>query len=583
MKHSLNTFKPAAAANTAAGSLSRPATFCNPINLPYRFALEDYQFRGKQYGREAADPYIVSRDGEYWLFLSKSGGYFHSTDLIHWDLIIPENFPVEDYAPSVTVVNGKWILMASNGCALYATDDPHTGKWEKLRDFEKMADPDLFTDDDGRVYVYWGSSPDQPIYGQELDAANNFEPIGEPTVLIAAINPTEHGWEGRNLICKTGSRIDLPPWMEGSTMLKHGGHYYLQYSAPGTEDREYADGIVVADHPLGPYTYTDYSPAVWKPGGFIGSAGHGSSFYAKDGVCWRVVTMVVGVNFDFERRIGLFPVKFISNGDGTADQYWCNTYLSDYPQLFPGTTATPGDNNLAGWMLVSLNKKCTASSVLDEVKYPASNAFDEQVETSWAAATGNPGEWIAVDLGKVCRVDALQINFADINAKLFGPLNDAYRYTVEVSDDGENWQILVDKSTNTQDAPHDYIQLDAPIMTRHLRLTAVHTPEGMVFSVSGFRVFGSGLSAKPSEVSCVKAERCEDRRMLHASWEPVENADFYIVRYGVKADRLNLHWQVYNCTEMTVFGLNTDSEYFVAVDAVNDSGYTLGTQVVPAK
>ena len=32
--------------------------------------------------REAADPTMVVYKGEYYLFASKSGGYFHSTDLI---------------------------------------------------------------------------------------------------------------------------------------------------------------------------------------------------------------------------------------------------------------------------------------------------------------------------------------------------------------------------------------------------------------------------------------------------------------------------------------------------------------------
>ncbi len=56
-------------------------TICNPINLSYRFSLD------KPSRREAADPTMVVYKNEYYLFASKSGGYFHSTDLIHWDLI----------------------------------------------------------------------------------------------------------------------------------------------------------------------------------------------------------------------------------------------------------------------------------------------------------------------------------------------------------------------------------------------------------------------------------------------------------------------------------------------------------------
>lgn len=50
-------------------------TFCNPINLPYRYALDGSY-------REAADPSLINYEGEYYLFASKCGAYFHSTDLL---------------------------------------------------------------------------------------------------------------------------------------------------------------------------------------------------------------------------------------------------------------------------------------------------------------------------------------------------------------------------------------------------------------------------------------------------------------------------------------------------------------------
>ena len=38
-------------------------------------------------------------------------------------------------------------------------------------------------------------------------------------------------------------------------MTKHGGRYYLQYGAPGTEFNVYANGTYVSDKPLGPFKY----------------------------------------------------------------------------------------------------------------------------------------------------------------------------------------------------------------------------------------------------------------------------------------------------------------------------------------
>ena len=61
----------------------------------------------------------------------------------------------------------------------------------------------------------------------------------------------------------------ITPFIEGAWMTKHGGHYYLQYGAPGTEYNVYADGTYVGDDPLGPFTYAPYNPVAYKPGGFV--------------------------------------------------------------------------------------------------------------------------------------------------------------------------------------------------------------------------------------------------------------------------------------------------------------------------
>ncbi len=52
------------------------STFCNPLNLNYRF-MTDLPSR-----REAADPVILLFKDQYYLFASKSGGYWFSNDLL---------------------------------------------------------------------------------------------------------------------------------------------------------------------------------------------------------------------------------------------------------------------------------------------------------------------------------------------------------------------------------------------------------------------------------------------------------------------------------------------------------------------
>jgi len=558
----------------------RPLTFCNPLDLPYRFTTKDSHYSKGVSCRESADATMVAYKGEYWLFASKVGGYWHSKDMLNWDLIEPTGFPIEDYAPTVLVVGGKWILAISAGSALYMSENPATGKWIKLRDFARYSDPALFLDDDGRVYLYWGSSSDQWMQGCELDPGNNFEPIGTAQSLIPGANPFLHGWEAMDPTMTDDELKNSQAWTEGVWMNKHNGNYYLQYAVPASEVRGYADGVYVSENPLGPFRYVPYNPVSYKPTGFIGAAGHGSTYQDNGGRYWHIATMVVGVGYMWDRRLGLFPSGYLPNGSD-PDQLVCNTYLGDYPQLAPGLAKDPLTDNTVGWMLVSLKKKATASSNLDDQHTP-NRAFDEDVSTSWAAATANSGEWLQVDLGKLCRIDAIQFNFADIKSTAYGRLNnDTYQYMLDISDDGKTWQPCVDRRSNERDAPHEYIQLDKPVTARYARLTNYHTPAGAVFSVSGLRIFGSGMGKAPEKVTGITAARQKNRRFMDVSWQASPSADFYIVRYGIKPDRLTLNYQVYSSNSVTIPGLNTDVEYFVTVDAVNDSGVTKGTRIQP--
>jgi hypothetical protein len=325
---------------------------------------------------------------------------------------------------------------------------------------------------------------------------------------------------------------------------------------------------------LGPFTYAPYSPFSFKPTGFIRSAGHGSTFQDLSGNYWHVATMLVGVRANFERRVGLFPAGFTSDG-----QLFCNTYLGDYPQYPPGTKVDP-EHPTPGWMLLSYHKAAEAFSTLDG--HPVTNAFDENIHDFWSAQTGDKGEWLKVDLGKPCRIEAIQTNFMDQDAQAFDMLKgEAYQYFIDVSDDGTKWTTCLDKSQNQIDSPHDYVQLPAPVTARYVRLTSVHCPAGAKLSVSGFRIFGNGLGTPPALVDEVKAARSTaDARQATVCWSPVKDADFYIVRYGVAPEKLFSNYQIYQGTELTLNALNGGVSYAVTVDSVNDSGVTQGIQPI---
>ena len=159
--------------------------FCNPVNYNYK-----YQFNKQRGGcitasREGADPSMVCFKGSYLIFPSMTCGFLHSDDLVNWQFHATPMLPGYDYAPDVRVVGQYLYFCASNHDhgMHYRTEDPFSDNWEKIEGGMPFWDPNLFCDDDGRLYFYWGSSTTEPLYGVELDR-NTLHPIGEKVPLV---------------------------------------------------------------------------------------------------------------------------------------------------------------------------------------------------------------------------------------------------------------------------------------------------------------------------------------------------------------------------------------------------------------
>ena len=145
----------------------------NPIDLNYQFQPKD----NDPSRREAADPACEYFNGSYWLFASKSGGYWRSDDLAEWEYIpSPSIATVNDYAPTILPIGDTLYFTASsdgNPTRIFKTKTPEDGNsWEeiecKLSDLHQH-DPSFYQDEDGRVYIYWGCHDVEPIYGMEID------------------------------------------------------------------------------------------------------------------------------------------------------------------------------------------------------------------------------------------------------------------------------------------------------------------------------------------------------------------------------------------------------------------------------
>ena len=536
----------------------RLATYANPIDLPYRYQA------GKQPYREAADPTMVWFQGRYWLFASHSKGYWWSKDLLRWSFVEPTGFDVGKYSPTAVAMNGKLYLTASEAPKkVWVTDDRLAGQWREAADIPAYGDPDLFLDDDGRLYMYDGLSGVDVLRVAELDT-KTFQPIQKAAIPQSRSKETR-GWE---VVGDHNEKEKNPSYVEGSWMTKYKGRYYLEYSAPGTEFKTYANGMLIADKPMGPFTYQAYSPFSVKPTGFIAGAGHSSTFQAADGRWWHIATMTISKRHIFERRLGLFPTSFTKTGEVVAD-----TYLGDYPHYIGG------DRGLTGWMLLSRHKPVTASSTLDG--FPAQNAVDEEVRTWWSAKTGDPGEWFQIDLGAPKRIEAVQINFADQDSAGQGISQDVFRYQLQVSNDAKTWTTVVDASKTGRDAPHDYEVLPKAEHARFVRIQNIHSPDGQKFSLYDLRVFGKGEAPRPRRIASGHGERDPgDGRKATISWKPVPNAEFYVVRFGVRPDLMNQAYQVYDGqTSLSVASLNTGVKYVFAVDAVNEGGIRRGAVI----
>ena len=538
----------------------QPTTFCNPINVDYMIQ-KDHE---KGWYREAADPVALFFKGNYYLFASKSGGYWMSPDFRDWKLITPPNLPLDRWAPAVFEYKEALYFMTTGDGKIYRSEHPEKAdSWSIAGKVRGDQDPALFLDDDGRVYLYYGCHEGGPISGVELDPANHFAEIGKPTDFFWK-DSEHHGFE------RTGSRNERDRcYIEGSWMTKHGSRYYLQYAAPGTSEKGYGDGCYVSDHPLGPFTYQANSPISHKPTGFLPSAGHSATFTDASGNLWRIVTAIVGVYHGFERRVAAYPQGF-----NKEERMYTRTVLGDYPQFLPGTHAHPEEGNSPGWMLLSYGKPVTASSSLPGL--PPGNASDENIRTWWSAAGKNPGEWLQVDLGASEELRSIQVNFAEegITGQNHAP-GFAQRYLLECSTDRKKWMTLADKRSNTKDVPHDYLELIRPIEARYVSITDFGTPGDGNFSLRGLRIFGKGHEPAPAAVGSVTVERKpESRRTALVNWPSVLGAEGYIVRYGIAPEALHNQFEVRGTNSLEITCLNSDPGYWFAVESFNPGGVT---------
>ena len=276
-------------------------------------------------------------------------------------------------------------------------------------------------------------------------------------------------------------------------MTKHGGRYYLQYGAPGTEFNAYANGTYVSDKPLGPFTYADYNPIAYKPGGFVHGAGHGSTFQdaLRQLVEHRhaVDRLQLDVRAADQHVPGQVRGRRADAGRRRASAISRNTCRP--------TKVDDPDSLFTGWMLLSYRKPATASSTMGE--FAADRVTDENPRTFWVAAANKPGR--DAD-GRSRRAEDGARGAGQFRRLQVGPLRRCARHLHRVRaaafarrpDTGSRWRA---PSRRGATGPNAYFELPQPVRARFIRYVHGHVGAANL-AISDLRVFGNADGRAPA-------------------------------------------------------------------------------------
>ncbi len=280
---------------------------------------------------EIADPTINYCDGKYYLYGTGSNvgiRVYESKDLKTWTI------PADSYkghvmmrgmqafgtkgfwAPQMMHHDGSYYLLyvANEEIAIAKSDSPYglfkQDKVECLKAPTKQIDPFLFVDEDGKEYLYHVRLKD----GNNICVATmNDDMATMGNDIVPCITATEP-WENTN-------SYPSVPIIEGPTVLKHKGFYYLFYSANHFMSQDYAVGYAVSKSPLGPWEKPEGNPILssrllpeYK------GTGHGDLFQDKKGGWKYVFHTHYSKTQVHPRRTMVVDIEFYRDENGGADK-----------------------------------------------------------------------------------------------------------------------------------------------------------------------------------------------------------------------------------------------------------------------
>ncbi|WP_371657966.1 family 43 glycosylhydrolase [Streptomyces sp. NBC_00280] len=201
-----------------------------------------------------ADPNIVRFGDTYYIYPTTDGfaGWsgtqfkaYSSKDLVHWQdhgviLDLGPDVSWADtraWAPTATERNGKYYLYYSADTNIgVAVSDSPTGPFKdplgkpliaRGAYTGQMIDPAVFTDDDGKQYLYWGN-------GRAYVVPLNADMVSFDASKVVNITPSGY--------------------TEGTFVIKRRGTYYFMWSEGDTRDENYRVAYATGSSPTGPWT-----------------------------------------------------------------------------------------------------------------------------------------------------------------------------------------------------------------------------------------------------------------------------------------------------------------------------------------
>lgn len=425
-----------------------------------------------------ADPTVKKFGDTYYVYATTDGSgagfgpsqVWCSKDFENWT-IMPMNWPDSHWiwAPDVMQhTDGTYRMFYCQPCNIYeGVAETPRGPWKNvLGESEAVLVPDrfvknaitldgqTFVDDDGSVYLYWGTWGIYKGFGCGA----------------GKMTPDMKGFTETRLIPNT----EVKDFFEAPFVMKKDGVYFFMYSSESCHDSTYhVQYATSTEGPLGPYTYKGTILKTSKDGTVHGPGHHS---ILKEGNDYYIVYHRHDnphSNRGFHRQLCIDKLEF--NSDGT---------------ITPIEGSHSGVKAFAPSVLKSENlayrKPVKVSSYYDDNFLPE-YAVDDNNGTLWRPRTMGQ-EWIEIDLEKIQNIRTVWTQFE------YG--TSYYQYVIETSADGKNWEIFADKRNNYL-AGSPMVDF-GDVKARYVRLTTTGTQKnGFAGALWNIKVFGEYETASP--------------------------------------------------------------------------------------